>query len=65
LYPFIFISLTFSSFILCLAYQGVLDAFRVAEDVPLESKQVTDAIDKIQARVEEYYAGIREQVKRS
>jgi len=41
----------------------VLDAFRVAEDVPLESKQVTDAIDKIQARVEEYYAGIREQVK--
>jgi hypothetical protein len=42
--------------------QGVLDAFRVAEDVPLESKQVTDAIDKIQARVEEYYAGIREQV---
>jgi len=40
----------------------VLDSFRVSEDVPLEAKMVTDAIDKVQEKVENYYSEIREQV---
>lgn len=40
----------------------LMDNFRVAEDTPLESKQVSDALDAVQKKVEEYYAGIREQV---
>lgn len=42
--------------------KGVLDAFRVSEDTPLEAKMVGEAVDKVQAKVEAYYAGIRSQV---
>ena len=42
--------------------RSVMDAFRVSEDVPLEATMVTEAIDKVQRRVEEYYFDIREQV---
>lgn len=40
----------------------IMDNFRVSEDTPLESKSVTDALDGVQQKVEEYYADIREQV---
>jgi preprotein translocase subunit SecA len=40
----------------------VLDSFRVSEDTPLEAAMVTEAIDKVQRKVEEYYFDIREQI---
>ena len=42
--------------------RSVMDAFRVSEDTPLEATMVTEAVDKVQKRVEEYYFDIREQV---
>ena len=42
--------------------KGIMDSFRVSDDMPLEAKMVTDAIDKVQGKVEEYYSEIREQV---
>jgi len=40
----------------------MMETFRVSEDTPLEAKRVSEAIDKVQTRVEEYYSGIRSQV---
>uniref|UniRef100_A0A7S2CRF3 SecA family profile domain-containing protein n=1 Tax=Florenciella parvula TaxID=236787 RepID=A0A7S2CRF3_9STRA len=42
--------------------KSIMDSFRVSDDMPLEAKMVTDAIDKVQNKVEEYYSEIREQV---
>jgi preprotein translocase subunit SecA len=40
----------------------IMSAFRVSEDMPVEAKQVTDALDKVQSTVEEKYRGIRKEV---
>jgi len=40
----------------------LMDAFRVGEDLPMESPQVTDALDKVQTSAEEFYFNIRRQV---
>lgn len=40
----------------------IMDSFRVSEDIPLEAKMVSDAIDKVQNKVEEFYSEIRSQV---
>ena len=42
----------------------MLDVFRVSEDMPVESTQVTEALDKVQRAVEEKYRSIREEVFR-
>ncbi len=41
---------------------GLLESFRVAEDMPIESDLVNQALDRIQIQIEEYYRGIRLQV---
>jgi preprotein translocase subunit SecA len=41
---------------------GILNAFRVEENIPIESKSVTSALDAAQRNVEEYYAEIRKQL---
>jgi preprotein translocase subunit SecA len=41
---------------------GILNAFRVEENTPIESKSVTSALDNAQRNVEEYYAEIRKQL---
>lgn len=40
----------------------IMKAFRVSEDMPVEAKQVTDALDKVQRTVEEKYRNIRREV---
>ena len=42
--------------------KNILKTFRVAEDMPIEAPQVTDALDKVQLAVEEKYREIRGQV---
>jgi preprotein translocase subunit SecA len=42
----------------------ILDTFRVGDDLPLESPIVTEALDKVQAQVEQYYYDIRQKVRR-
>jgi preprotein translocase subunit SecA len=42
----------------------MLDMFRVSEDMPVESPQVTEALDKVQRAVEEKYRSIREEIFR-
>lgn len=42
--------------------RGILDAFRVDENMPIENKSVTSALDNAQKNVEEYYADIRQQL---
>eukprot|EP00968_Pinguiococcus_pyrenoidosus_P010920 scaffold873_cov252-Pinguiococcus_pyrenoidosus.AAC.18 len=42
--------------------EGFMETFRVPEDMPIESKQVSKALEKIQQGAEEYFAGIRRQV---
>ena len=42
--------------------QKFMETFRVPEDMPIESKQVSDALDKVQAQAEDHFAGIRRQV---
>merc|ERR1712127_122920 len=42
--------------------QNMLKTFRVADDMPVEAPQITDALDKVQAVVEEKYQEIREQI---
>lgn len=43
---------------------GVMDNFRVAEDMPIESDLVVQALDKIQIQVEDYFRANRMQVRR-
>lgn len=43
---------------------GILDNFRVSEDMPIESELVVQALDKVQTQVEDYYRAIRRQVYR-
>ena len=40
----------------------ILETFRVSEDMPVEAPQVTDALDKVQAAVEEKYREIRKEI---
>jgi preprotein translocase subunit SecA len=39
-----------------------LENFRVAEDMPIESDLVVQALDKVQSQVEEYFRATRQQV---
>lgn len=39
-----------------------MDNFRVAEDMPIESDLVNQALDKIQVQVEDYFSANRRQV---
>lgn len=41
---------------------GLLNAFRVDDNTPIENKSVTTALDNAQKNVEEYYSEIREQL---
>lgn len=41
-----------------------MENFRVAEDMPIESDLVNQALDKIQTQVEDYFSGNRRQVLR-
>ena len=41
---------------------GLLENFRVAEDMPIESDLVVQALDKVQMQVEEMYKSNRRQV---
>lgn len=43
---------------------GLMDNFRVAEDMPIESDLVNQALDKIQGQVEDYYRSTRQQVRK-
>lgn len=43
---------------------GLLQNFRVAEEMPIESDLVVQALDKVQTQVESYYFSIREQIYR-
>lgn len=43
---------------------GLLENFRVAEDMPIESELVMQALDKVQMQVEQYFQANRQQVKR-
>mmetsp|Transcript_18685 Transcript_18685/g.23196 ORF Transcript_18685/g.23196 Transcript_18685/m.23196 type:complete len:407 (+) Transcript_18685:515-1735(+) len=42
--------------------KGVLNAFRVSDDMPVEAPQVTKSLNKIQEQVEEKYRDIRAQI---
>lgn len=42
--------------------QSMLNMFRVSDDMPVEAPQVTDALDKVQAAVEEKYRDIRREI---
>ena len=42
--------------------QNMLEMFRVSDDMPVESKQVTEALDKVQKAVEEKYRTIRNEI---
>jgi preprotein translocase subunit SecA len=44
-------------------YLGLLENFRVAEDMPVESDLVNQALDKVQIQVEDYYRANRQQVE--
>lgn len=41
---------------------NILKMFRVSDDMPVESPQVTEALDKVQATVEEKYREIRKEI---
>lgn len=41
---------------------GLMETFRVGEDLPLESKMVTNALDSAQENVESYFKDIRQQL---
>jgi len=41
---------------------GMLEQFRVAEDMPIESDLVMGALDKVQVQVEDYFRSTRQQV---
>lgn len=43
-------------------FEKILNAFRVSDDMPVEAPQVTKALDKVQAQVEEKYREIRTQI---
>ena len=43
---------------------NLLENFRVADDMPIESDMVVQALDKVQHQVEAYYQGNRQQVYR-
>ena len=42
--------------------QDMLKMFRVSDDMPVEAKQITDALDKVQRAVEEKYRDIRKEI---
>ena len=42
--------------------QNILKTFRVSDDMPIEAKQVTDALDKVQRAVEQKYRDIRGEI---
>jgi len=42
----------------------MLEQFRVAEDMPIESDLVMGALDKVQVQVEDYFRSTRQQVTR-
>jgi len=42
--------------------QKMLEMFRVSDDMPVEAKQVTDALDKVQTTVEGKYREIRQEI---
>jgi len=44
--------------------KNILKTFRVSEDMPVEAPQVTAALDKVQAAVEQKYRSIREEIFR-
>jgi preprotein translocase subunit SecA len=43
--------------------KSILDTFRVGDDLPLESKAVSETLDKVQQQVEAYYYDIRQKVQ--
>ena len=42
---------------------GMMENFRVSEDMPIESDLVVQALDKIQVQVEDYFRTNRMQVQ--
>lgn len=42
--------------------QNLLKTFRVSDDMPVEAPQISEALDKVQAAVEEKYRGIRREI---
>jgi len=44
--------------------QSMLENFRVAEDMPIESEMVVSTLDKVQVQVENYFKATRQQVFR-
>lgn len=44
--------------------QSLLSTFRVAENMPIESKQISDTLNKVQQQVEEKYRSIRNEIFR-
>jgi preprotein translocase subunit SecA len=44
--------------------KGILEQFRVAEDMPIESELVVNALDKVQTQVEDYFKATRQQIFR-
>lgn len=40
----------------------ILDSFRLSDDIPIENKQVSETLDRVQMATEDYFAGIRRTV---
>ncbi|CAM9736693.1 unnamed protein product [Pylaiella littoralis] len=40
----------------------IMDSFRLSDDIPIENKQVSATLDKVQKATEDYFAGIRRTV---
>eukprot|EP00752_Nemacystus_decipiens_P005037 g4574.t2 len=40
----------------------IMDSFRLSDDIPIENKQVSATLDKVQMATEDYFAGIRRTV---
>ncbi|CBN74990.1 preprotein translocase subunit SecA [Ectocarpus siliculosus] len=40
----------------------IMDSFRLSDDIPIENKQVSATLDKVQIATEDYFAGIRRTV---
>ncbi|KAK4535491.1 hypothetical protein CDCA_CDCA05G1516 [Cyanidium caldarium] len=40
--------------------RNIVDAFRISETTPIESERVTEALNAVQMRVEQYYADMRQ-----
>ena len=40
----------------------ILDSFRLSDDIPIENKQVSETLDRVQVATEDYFAGVRRTV---